>query len=301
MIHGGAGDFSELGASEREAYRQAIAAILDEVARTLEAGAGAVDAVEHSVCLLEDDPLFNAGRGSVLNEFGMVEMDAGIMDGRDLSAGAVAAVRQVKHPVSLARRIMQQDRHVLLVAEGAERFARNEGIELKPQAYFVTQRRLEQLQRARRHGRVSLDHDPASSAQVYSTVGAVARDVHGNLAAATSTGGMTNKRWGRVGDSPLPGAGVYADNRQCAVSATGVGEHIMRFVLAKQVASQLDGDANENSRVIRAVLDDFRTRLEGQAGLIVVDTLGTPHGQYTTQGMIHGWTGLGQPIQCRID
>jgi beta-aspartyl-peptidase (threonine type) len=259
-----------------------------------------VEAVEHCVILLEDDPLFNAGCGSVLNEFGLVEMDAGIMDGTTLAAGAVANVRQVRNPIALAKRIMDLGEQVLLIGEGAERLARQQGLRFEPEDYFITAPRVQQLARARRAGGARLDHEDEATRR-YSTVGAVARDGNGHLAAATSTGGMTNKRWGRVGDSPLVGAGVYADDAQGAISATGVGEHIIRYVLAKRVADCLAGDHTESLQCIDRVLAEFQQRLRGQAGVIAINAAGHSCARCTTQGMVHGWIDAHNPPYCSID
>jgi beta-aspartyl-peptidase (threonine type) len=227
MVHGGAGALDNVRDSKTAVrYLEAIRRILEHGRDVLELGGSALQAVETCASLLEDDPVFNAGCGSVLNEDGKVEMDAAIMDGRDLAAGAVAGVSNIANPVQLARLVMTRSEHVLLIADGAMRFAEHCGMQRVPEHYFYTPDRVEQLKQARLQHRVMLDHDDSEAGgedQKYGTIGAIARDPQGNLAAATSTGGIVNKRMGRVGDSPLVGAGVFADNETCAVSATGYG------------------------------------------------------------------------------
>ena len=225
QVHGGAGALDNIQDSKTAVrYLDSIRRVLEHGREVLELGGSALQAVETCASLLEDDPVFNAGCGSVLNEYGKVEMDAAIMDGRDLSAGAVAAVQNIPNPVQLARLVMSESEHVLLIAEGAMRFADHCGVVRAPDSYFYTADRVAQLERARLQHKMMLDHDDTeddSEDQKYGTIGAVARDLSGNLAAATSTGGIVNKRMGRVGDAPIIGAGVYADNETCAVSSTG--------------------------------------------------------------------------------
>ena len=229
MIHGGAGALDNVK-DEKTAvrYLESIRRILEHGREVLELGGSAVQAAEQCASLLEDDPIFNAGCGSVLNEDGHVEMDAAIMDGNTLLAGGVAGVDGIANPIQLARLVMTESEHVMLIADGAMRFADHCGVERVPANYFYTEDRIAQLKEARLKHRMMLDHDEADDGigedQKYGTIGAVAYDSHGNLAAATSTGGIVNKRQGRVGDSPIVGAGVYADNETCAVSATGYGE-----------------------------------------------------------------------------
>ena len=224
-VHGGAGAVPRAALTpEREArYREGLERALDAGYALLEGGGSSLDAVTTAVRILEDDPLFNAGHGAALTRDGAAELDAAIMDGRQLRAGAVASVRHVRNPIELARRVMEKSRHVLLVGAGAEEFALEEKFQLVPNLYFRTAERVEQLEAEQRGARVS-DLVPSTRG----TVGAVARDTAGNLAAATSTGGMTNKRPGRVGDSPIIGAGTYAKNGVCAVSATGHGVKMRR-------------------------------------------------------------------------
>jgi len=293
MIHGGAGVLDELNEGARvAAYRDSIRQILQHGRQMLAEGAAALDVVTACATRLEDDPLFNAGRGSVLNEAGQVEMDAAIMDGRDLSAGAVAGVHHIANPVALARRVMAETGHLMLVGEGAMRLAAQCGIAQVPDDYFLLPDRVAQLEQARRAQTVTLDHDvdlPATEPDKLGTVGAVARDRAGNLAAATSTGGMVNKRRGRVGDSPIIGAGVYADNASCAVSATGYGEDIMRSVLAKRLADLVELQGMDAEQATRAAIDYFSRRVQGRGGVIVIDRDGNCASGFTTPHMIQGW------------
>src|SRR5215467_19436 len=236
-IHGGAGAVPRaMLSAEREArYRAALERALDGGYAVLDGGGAALDAVACAVRILEDDPLFNAGHGAALTRDGAAELDAAVMDGRQMRAGAVASVRHVRNPVELARRVMEKSRHVLLVGAGAEEFAMEEGIALVPNVYFRTEERRAQLE-SERSGRPVSDLVPSSQG----TVGAVALDEAGDLAAATSTGGMTNKRQGRVGDSPIIGAGTYAKNGVCAVSATGHGEYFIRAVAAHHLSTAVE-------------------------------------------------------------
>jgi beta-aspartyl-peptidase (threonine type) len=304
MIHGGAGALDNIK-DDRTAvrYLESMRVILELGREILARGASAVEAVETCASELEDDPLFNAGCGSVLNELGRVEMDAGIMDGRDLAAGAVAAVSNIANPIQLARLVMDGSEHVMLIGEGAMRFAEHCGVPHTPDHYFTTPERIAQLEKARFRHRIMLDHDEAEDAgeeQKYGTIGAIARDLDGNLAAATSTGGIVNKRMGRVGDSPIIGAGVYADNETCAVSATGYGEDFIRTVISKTISDALyfkGGDA-------RAAVDNgmayLQRKVSGRGGVIVIDKDGNCAGGFTTKRMIHGWIEHGGETVCRF-
>jgi len=276
-VHGGAGAVRP-GEPGEQGMRQALLACLDEAARGLASGGSALDAVEAAVRRLESHALFNAGRGSVLTAAGSVEMDAAVMDGRTRAAGAVACVRRLAHPVSAARAVMERSRHVLLVADGAEAFAREHGLEEVDPASLVTAERREQLERARRQP--ALDKGGG-------TVGAVALDARGHLAAATSTGGLVNKLPGRVSDSALVGAGTWADDATCAVSATGHGEAIIRVALAHEIDAgmRLAGLALETAceRALAQV-----TALGSRIGLIALDREGRTAMPFTTAGMYRG-------------
>lgn len=283
-IHGGAGDLPrQMRSRAREAlYHDGLASALDCGYEVLERGGNSVDAVTAAVGVLEDNPLFNAARGAALTREGAVELDAAVMDGRDQRAGAVAAVRHVKSPIELARRIMEKSHHVLLVGAGAEEFALEEGLALVPNTYFRTPERWEELD-ALHSGRAApeLEHSPQG------TVGAVARDAAGNLAAATSTGGVVNKRTGRVGDSPIIGAGTYARNGVCAVSATGHGEYFMRIVAAHHLCAGVEYRGLALQEAMRETLARL-SELGGRGGLIAVDGAGRIAMDFTTRGMFRG-------------
>ena len=285
-IHGGAGAVPRASLSaEREArYRAGLEAALAGGYAVLERGGSSLDAVATAVRLLEDDPSFNAGRGAALTREGAAELDAAIMDGRQMRAGAVASVRHVRNPVELARRVMEKSRHVLLVGAGAEEFALEEQFVLVPNHYFRTAERQEQLEFEQRGERVSDLVPPPPQG----TVGAVARDAQGNLAAATSTGGMTNKRPGRVGDSPIIGAGTYAKNGVCAVSATGHGEYFIRAVAAYHVCAAVEYRGFTLKQAVHEMLHTILGRLGGSGGLIAVDRDGQLVMDFSTEGMFRG-------------
>lgn len=250
-LHGGAGVISrDIDEDIRQEYVDALHEAIRLGRDMLEDGAEALDVVEQVVRLMEDNPLFNAGKGAVMTNEEKFELDSSIMDGRDLSAGAVAGVTTVKHPITLSRMVMENSRHVLFATEGAERFADEMGVERVDPSYFHTERRHEQLRRAQERDEVQLDHsgeqsmNPGGHAQIddakFGTVGVAVLDRNGNLAAGTSTGGMTNKRFGRVGDSPIHGAGTYANNETCAISSTGTGEEFIRHAVAFQISAIME-------------------------------------------------------------
>jgi beta-aspartyl-peptidase (threonine type) len=284
-IHGGAGAVprASLSAQREQRFRAGLEAALDGGYAVLERGGSSLDAVATAVRILEDDPCYNAGHGAALTRDGAVELDAAIMDGKQMRAGAVASLRHVKNPVDLARHVMEKSRHVLLVGPGAEEFALEEGLTLVPNRYFRTAERLEQLQAEQRGERVS-ELLPATKG----TVGAVARDDAGNLAAATSTGGMTNKRPGRVGDSPIIGAGTYAKNGVCAVSATGHGEYFIRAVAAHHVCAAVEYRGLALEEAVREMLHEVLPALGGDGGLIAVDHAGRIAMDFSTEGMFRG-------------
>jgi beta-aspartyl-peptidase (threonine type) len=285
-IHGGAGAIPSV-ALDKDAdspYRASLAAALDAGYETLDGGGSSLDAVTLAVRMLEDDPLFNAGKGAALTRDGWAELDAAVMDGRMQRAGAVASVRHVRNPVELARRVMEKSRHVLLVADGAEEFALEEGLALVPNTYFRTDERKSQLE-SERQGRSVSDIFPGTQG----TVGAVALDRHGNLAAATSTGGMTNKRQGRVGDSPIVGAGTYAKNGVCAVSATGHGEIFIRAVAAYHICAAVEYRGLDLETAVRELVHEkIRALGGGGGGVIAVDAAGHIAMDFSTQGMFRG-------------
>lgn len=307
MIHGGAGAMEHIKQEGSEAeFHHSMRQILEQGRQVLESGGSAIAAVELCAMLLEDDPLYNAGRGSVLNEYGEVEMDAAIMDGRDLSAGAVAGIRNIKNPISLSRRVMEKSEHVMLIGKGAMEFATLCGIAPTADDYFVTASRIRQWQAAQKSGRMMLDHEDAEPRHQVTvkhklgTIGAVARDTSGNLAAATSTGGIVNKRWGRVGDSPIIGAGVFADNETCAVSATGYGEQFLRTVLCKTISDFIYFQGLNAAAAAEAGIEYLVSKVNGLGGVIVIDHQGHCAVGHSTSGMIYGWIEQGGPPNCRL-
>jgi L-asparaginase / beta-aspartyl-peptidase len=301
MIHGGAGALEDLKYEASEAtFRESITAILEQGRQRLERGDRALDVVEYCASLLEDDRLYNAGCGSVLNADGKVEMDAALMDGRDLKAGAVAGIRNIKNPISLARRVLEHGEHVLLMGDGALEFAKFCQIETYPDDYFITEARIKQLAEVQVVGGMTLDHERIKPAQKLGTIGAVARDLQGNLAAATSTGGLVNKRWGRVGDTPIVGAGVFADNDTCAVSATGYGEQFLRTVFAKTISDFVQFRGMDAQAAAQAGIDYLIAKVNGEGGAIVIDAAGRCASAQSTSGLIRGWIELGGVTQCQL-
>lgn len=304
-IHGGAGviDRASLSPAREAEFRGALARIAGDAWHALMHGASALDVVEQAVCDLEDFPLFNAGHGAVLNAEGLAEMDAAIMDGHTRRAGAVAGVLSPKHPVSLARAVMEQSEHVFLVGPEADRFAQLCAVPRMPPSYFITPERAEQQRQAAALGRITLDHDALYNQGALrdktGTVGAVARDLDGHLAAATSTGGMTNKRPGRVGDSPVIGAGTFADDDSVAVSATGHGEYFIRAVLAHDIHARMTYGRQPLAEASREALAKVRA-LGGSGGLIAVDRDGELALPYNTEGMYRAWVGADGQIQVAI-
>jgi beta-aspartyl-peptidase (threonine type) len=285
-IHGGAGviDPAKMTPERAASYRAGLAAALDAGYAILERGGSSLDAVTAAVRTLEDDPQFNAGRGAVLNHEGDAELDAAIMDGHGPRAGAVAGVRHVRNPVELARLVMEKSPHVLLVAEGAEEFALEQGMVLVPRGYFRTEARVRELDEARQTEALQLK---AAAPGATGTVGAVALDRAGHLAAATSTGGLTNKHRGRVGDSPIVGAGTYADDASCAVSGTGQGEFFIRQVVAYDVGALLQYRHLTLAQAVREVIQKLR-RSGGEGGVIAVDRSGNIAMDFNSVGMFRG-------------
>ena len=283
-VHGGAGTLARADLtpeSERE-YRGGLRRALSAGFEVLERGGASLDAVVAAVRVLEDDPLFNAGHGAVVAANGAHELDASLMDGRDLRAGAVTGVRHVKSPIELARLVMERSPHVMLAGPGAEEFALEQGMVPVPNSYFATERRRLELERMLRG---ELDTGRES---LMGTVGAVARDVNGNLAAATSTGGMTGKRWGRVGDSPIIGAGTYAANDCCAVSATGHGEYFIRAAVAHEIASLMRYRGMSVRHAADEVVMRQLTKLGGAGGVIAIGQDGEVAMPFNSEGMLRG-------------
>ena len=283
-IHGGAGTIlrDKLSDAQRREYETALGAALDAGTRLLAEGAGALDAVAAAVVLLEDDPLFNAGRGATLTFDGKIELDAAIMDGRNRAAGAVAGVTTVRNPVLLARAVMEQGPHVFLAGAGAERFAREQGVEAIDPTWFETPERRRQFDEFRECKGAWFD-----SSVKYGTVGAVARDAQGHVATATSTGGLTGKRWGRIGDSPVIGAGTYADDRACAVSATGAGEFFIRAGVAHTICDRVRFLGESVQQAADAAIAEVG-ELGGDGGVIVAGADGSTAFSFNTPGMYRG-------------
>lgn len=295
-IHGGAGAISrtQLSAQKELEYVEALSAIVEQAQHMLEEGASALDVVTEAVRQLEECPLFNAGMGSVYTADETHELDACVMDGYSLNAGAVAGVKHLRNPVLAARQVLENSPHVLLIGDGAEAFAQQQGMTLVNNAFFSTPARLQQLQEAKAQGAVSLDHDaPVDERSKMGTVGAVALDKHGNLAAATSTGGMTNKLPGRVGDSPLVGAGCYANNANVAVSCTGTGEVFIRALAAYDIAALMEyGHLSLHDACERVVMEKLPA-LGGSGGLIAIDSEGNVALPFNSEGMYRAWAYAG--------
>lgn len=312
VIHGGAGTIlrSNMTPQTEADYRAKLTEALQAGYNILKNDGTSLDAVEAAIRILEDSPLFNAGKGAVLTSAGTVELDASIMDGRTRMAGAVADVKRIKNPISLARIVMEQSPNVLLVGDGAEAFARERGIELVSPDYFITDRRLKELQRAKEKEKQDQQTTPPKSSRVGSntlpidvegmgTVGAVALDKHGNLAAATSTGGKTNKRVGRIGDSPIIGAGTFADNRTCAVSATGDGEYFIRSIAAYDISALMEYKGMSVADASRAVIEKIG-KMGGTGGVIALDSHGNFALPFNSEGMYRGWVGADGKIVVEI-
>jgi beta-aspartyl-peptidase (threonine type) len=302
-IHGGAGALprTQFTQEREEDYRQSLARALSAGQKVLKAGGSALRAVEAAVTSLEDNPLFNAAHGAVLCADGSIELDAAIMSGTDLRAGAVARVKHIRNPIQLARRILEVSPHVFLVGDGAESFADENGFSRVPNDYFVTAYRVAQLQAIQHPPTLS---DPAAAAALdeppLGTVGAVARDTQGQLAAATSTGGMAGKRPGRVGDSPIIGAGTYADNRTCAVSTTGHGEWFLRTVQAYDIAARVQYGGYTLAEAVNEAITQRLTRLGATGGLIAVDRSGEIVMQYNTPAMFRACVRSDEPATIEV-
>ncbi len=301
VIHGGAGTITKetITPEKEQQYQQKLSEALQAGYAVLNKGGSSLDAVMASINVMEDSPLFNAGKGAVFTHEGKNELDASIMDGKTLMAGAVAGVTNIKNPINAAHIVMTKSPHVLMVSKGAEKFAAENGIQTVDPSYFKTDFRWQQLQKAIEKEQVVLDHDGKTAALFvdpmmydykYGTVGAVALDKEGNLAAGTSTGGMTNKRYGRVGDSPLIGAGNYADNETVAVSATGSGEKFIRTLTAYNIASQVKYKGVSLQEAAKNALDDVKS-IDGSGGVIVLDKQGNYTMEFNSAGMYRGTIG----------
>lgn len=294
VIHGGAGTIQrkDLSPEKEHEYRTALQAALKVGYDKLVKGGSSLDAVEAAVRLMEDSPLFNAGKGAVFTHEGRNELDASIMDGRTRAAGAVAGVTIIRNPITAARRVMERSNHVILAGHGAEMFATEQGLEIVDPSYFWTERRWKALQEELLKEKGS-STQPGPTEKKFGTVGAVALDRNGNLAAATSTGGMTNKRFGRLGDSPIIGAGNYADNSTCAVSGTGHGEFFIRWAVAHEIASRMRYANEPLARAAAAVIDELKS-VKGEGGVIALDAKGNIAMPFNTSGMYRGYMKAGE-------
>ena len=277
VIHGGAGTITRKNmSSEKEsAYRAKLTEALAAGFEILEKGGSSMDAVETTIRIMEDSPLFNAGKGAVFTNAGTNELDASIMDGSNLQAGAVAGVKTIKNPISAARKVMDETWHVMLAGDGADNFAKEQGLEIVNNDYFFTERRWKALQKAQ-------------DSEKHGTVGCVALDRNHNLAAGTSTGGLTNKRWGRIGDTPIVGAGNYANNQTCGVSGTGQGEYFIRGNMAFDVSALMNYSSLSVEKAAREVIDKLSQR-GGRGGLIAMDKNGNIAMPFNTEGMYRGY------------
>jgi beta-aspartyl-peptidase (threonine type) len=293
-VHGGAGTMPQklMTTEMQSACNNALKAALVAGYKIMQQGGTSIDAVEAAVVVLEDFELFNAGRGSVFTNKGLHEMDASIMDGKTLGCGAVAGVRNIRNPVCLAKKIMTQSEHIFLIGQGAEEFARQHGIAFEEDAYFFSQFRYDQLIKARENELVVLDHiddNVLEKEKKFGTVGAVALDTNGNLAAATSTGGMTNKAYSRVGDSPIIGAGTYANNAQCAVSCTGHGEYFIQHLVAYDLFCLMEYKQYTLQQAADYLIHKKLKERTAEGGLIAIDKLGNICLPFNTPGMYRGW------------
>ncbi len=290
VIHGGAGTLlrGQMTPAKEKEYTAALHQALDAGHAVLSKAGSALDAVEAAVRVLEDCPLFNAGRGSVFTADGTHQMDASIMEGRTRNAGAVSLITGIRNPISLARDVMEKSNHVFLAGNGAMHFANTLGYTLEEPSYFHNDLRHKQWLDLRDSEAFQLDHSDKKDSK-FGTVGAVACDVHGNLAAATSTGGMTNKKWGRVGDSPMIGAGTYANNATCAISCTGSGEFFIRGVVAYDVSCLMEYRGLSLADAAHEVIQNRVLQLGGDGGLIAVDAQGNIAMPFNTEGMYRGF------------
>jgi len=296
-IHGGAGGIKRAYFTEQqqEAYTLKLEEALEAGYKTLENGGISLDAIQAAINVMENSELFNAGKGAVYNSDGNQEMDAAIMDGNTLNAGAVAGVNHIKNPILAARLVMDSSSHVLLSGKGAEIMAAKYGIEMVDSAYFFTEKRMNQLRKIQGKEKTQLDHtaylikNELIDDHKFGTVGAVAMDKNGNIAAGTSTGGMTNKKYGRIGDVPIIGGGTYANNLTCGISATGTGEYFIRTVAAKEVSSLIQYNNKTPAEALNIVLFDQIGPLGGEGGMILLDKNGDVYWDFNSTGMFRGY------------
>lgn len=294
ILHGGAGTIlkEHMSDSLEAAYKEVLEKAIKTGYAILENGGTSLDAIAETIKIMEDSPLFNAGKGAVFTHHETNELDASVMVGNSLDAGAVSGVTRVKNPIDLAIKVMKDSPHVMLSGEGAEQFAAEKGIELVDPSYFYTENRFRSLQRIKASEKTELDHDgktsttnPELTNSRFGTVGAAALDKHGNLAAGTSTGGMTNKRWNRIGDAPIIGAGTYANNATCAVSSTGWGEFFIRAVVAHDISALMEYKGLSLQEAARKVIQEKVPALGGDGGIVAIDKDGNMVAEFNTAGM----------------
>ena len=295
IIHGGAGTILKKNMSEEKetAYKTKLEEAIRVGHTILKNGGTSEDAVVKTIQVMEESPLFNAGKGAVFTNEGTNELDASFMDGKTLNAGAVAGIKDVKSPIELAINIMKNSNHVMLSGEGASKFAKEQGLEIVDPSYFYTENRFQSLQRIKDREKTELDHDDKKAAfydatikdSKYGTVGCVALDKHGNIAAGTSTGGMTNKRWGRIGDAPIIGSGTYANNKTCGVSSTGWGEYFIRNQVAYDISAQMEYKNKSLKEATKDVIQNKLTKLGGTGGVVALDKNGNMSFEFNTAGM----------------
>ncbi len=304
-VHGGAGTIlrSSMTPQKEKEYMDALEEAVLAGDKILSSGGSSLDAVETAIKKLEDHPLFNAGKGSVFTNEGKNEMDACIMEGKTLRTGAVAGVQHIKNPVSLARQVMENSEHVLLMGEGAIQFAKVMNVTFEPDSYFFVEQRFNQLKQAKDSNSIILDHTadtPVNNEKKFGTVGAVALDVYGDIAAATSTGGMTNKRWGRVGDSPIVGAGTYANNITCGISCTGHGEFFLRAVVAYDISCLMEYKGLSLKEACNYVVMEKLVKFGGEGGLIAIDAKGNIEMPFNSEGMYRAMKKSNTPLYIDI-
>lgn len=297
VIHGGAGTIlkSEMTADQEAAYNDILGRVVDTGYAILASGGKSIDAVEAAIIIMEDSPLFNAGKGAVFTHEETNALDASIMEGRQRNAGAVAGVSDIKNPISTARRVMTNSPHVMLAGKGASQFANEQGLEIVDPSYFFTERRFKSLQRTKAKENKTLNLDSLALSDIhykhnkYGTVGCVALDQYGDLVAGTSTGGMTNKRWERIGDAPIIGAGTYANNATCAVSSTGWGEFFIRGVVAYDIAALMDYKGMTLKGASEEVIHRKLTQMGGTGGIVAIDSKGHIEMVFNTAGMYRAY------------
>ncbi len=286
VVHGGAGNITKNNLSDSTAYKEKLKEALEKGSDTLKKGGTSLDAVVVVIKILEDSPLFNAGKGAVFNSEGKNELDAAIMDGKTLKAGAVAGVTTIKNPIVAARAVMEKSIHVMLTNAGADKFAKEQGLDIVEPSYFFDQKRWEQYLKNKDKSDID-DTNPVLNK--YGTVGVVALDIYGNLAAGTSTGGLSNKKYGRVGDSPIIGAGTYANNKTCAVSCTGTGEYFIRNVVAYDISALMEYKGWSVQKATKYVINEKLKSQGGDGGLIALDSKGNFAMPFNTAGMFRGY------------